>query len=102
MKLLTKELENKFKKIWIQDWKWEKAIVIAKFFMPYKNWTWYATEYEPETKMFFWLVDWLEVELWYFSLEEFEMLNKSWDFMKKVERDLYWTKKTIWEVKNNL
>jgi len=68
MKLLTKELENRFKKIWRQEWK--DAIIIAKFFTPFSNWTWYATEYDPETKTFFGLVDWFEKELGYFSLQE--------------------------------
>ena len=50
--------------------------------------TWYATEYNPETKQFFGLVDGFELELGYFNLEELENLRGP--FGLPVERDLYW------------
>jgi hypothetical protein len=32
-------------------------MVLAKFFHPFSSWTWYATEYDPEDKIFYGLVD---------------------------------------------
>lgn len=100
MKLLTLALKNRFKKIWDQDWKWNEAIIIAKFFTPCSSFTWYATEFDEESKNFFWLVDsWIEKELWYFSLKEFEDLNKKGNWQTSVERDKYWIEKKISDIK---
>lgn len=49
---MTKELENRFKKVGSQRHN-PDPIVIARYFHPYVYQTWFATEYEPTTKMFF-------------------------------------------------
>ena len=99
MKLLTSATKKRFNSVWSQDWQWYNAIIIAKFFTPFSSFTWYATEYNEETWEFFWLVDWwYEKELWYFTLSEFEELNNSGNWNVKVERDIYWNEKTIWEI----
>ena len=98
MKLLTKELEQRFSKIGSQDALDENAIVVAKFFTPSSNWTWYATEYDPESGNFFGLVDGFEVELGYFALAELESVVGPLGL--GIERDLYWTEMTIAEVRN--
>jgi hypothetical protein len=73
MKLLTKELLRQFpaldatEKVPVGEKK-----VIAKFFHPCSNWTWYAFEYDPKTGTFFGLVDGFEKELGYFTLAELE------------------------------
>ena len=72
MKLLTKELEQRFAQLGRQDY--DHAIVVAKFFTPDSTWVWYATEYDPETRDFFGLVKGFEIELGYFSLSEFHLL----------------------------
>ena len=86
MKLLTKELLEMFEKTGHQEGK--EAKIIAKFFDPTGSWTWYATEYDPEEKMFFGLVKGFEDELGYFSLEELESVKGP--FGLGIERDLYY------------
>ena len=97
MKLTTKVLEKRFAKIGSQDEKGDNAIVIAKFFTPFSNWTCQATEYDPNTGLFFGLVDGFEVELGYFSLAEFESMNKG--PVPKIERDRWFDECTIADVR---
>ena len=86
MKLLTKEIEEQFKKIGSQENIKDPQIVV-KFFDPTGSWTWYATEYDQDTKTFFGLVDGSEKELGYFSLEELESVKGA--FGLGIERDRY-------------
>lgn len=87
MKLLTKELEKQFpghketEEIPIPE-----KIVIAKYFHPMSNWTWYAVEYDPVDRIFFGLVDGFEKEWGYFSLTE---LEETVVHGLGIERDLY-------------
>lgn len=74
MKLLTQELIKRFEQVGSQEWNHD-PLVIAKFFHPYSSWTWYATEYDPENKMFFGIVVWVETEFGDFSLEELESIK---------------------------
>tara|TARA_Y100000389_G_scaffold175063_1_gene185537 strand:- start:951 stop:1265 length:315 start_codon:yes stop_codon:yes gene_type:complete len=95
MKLVTKELENKFPEIY-ETQRQEDPIVQAKYFCPWNNWTWYATEFDKEEGIFFGLVAGAEIELGYFDLESFEIVTGP--FGMKVERDLYWTPTALSEV----
>jgi len=52
MKLMTKGLEKRFKKVGSQE-NVKEPICIAKFFNPCRSGTWFATEYDPESKIFF-------------------------------------------------
>ena len=88
MKLLTKELEKKL----IQEAKKEnkdlyQAVAHVKFFDPTGSWTWYASEYDPDTKMFYGLVDGHEKEFGYFSFDELLQLRLPMGL--KIEGDLY-------------
>lgn len=99
MKLLTKELETRFKAVGSQQ-ESEDPTVIAKFFSPVGAATWLATEYEPETKTFFGFAGLFglktpEAEWGYFSLEELESLTLPMGL--KVERDLYTSEKKLSE-----
>ena len=85
MKLLTKELLEKFKKTWKQEW--DNPLVICKFFNPTWVGTWFATEFNEEEWIFFWFVDLLEKEWWYFSLSELQ--NYKWRFWLGIEREIY-------------
>ena len=67
--------------------------VPVRYFTPWSNWTWYAIEYDPVTRMFFGLVDGTEVELGYFSLDELEEVNGP--FGLYIERDRCWEGKTL-------
>ena len=85
MKLLTKENLKNLPALGSTDGMGKEAIVQVKFFTPWAGWTWYATEYDPETRTFFGLVDGFEKELGYFNLDELESINGP--FGLKIERD---------------
>jgi hypothetical protein len=95
MKLMTKELASKIPALGAQDSLGDKAIVHAKFFTAWSNWTWLVLEYDPLERMCFGLVKGLEDELGYFSLDEIEALKGPGGM--RVERDLYFTPKTLGE-----
>lgn len=75
----------------------ENAVVHVKFFTPDSNWTWYATEYDPEERIFFGLVVGHETELGYFSLDELK--SACGPLGLAIERDIHWKPKTIAEVR---
>jgi hypothetical protein len=88
MKLLTKEIENKFAQVGRQD-NVEDPIVIAKFFNPTGIGTWFATEYDPQERMFFGYVSLFNDynnEFGSFSLEELESFRGQ--FGLGMERDI--------------
>jgi hypothetical protein len=100
MKLLTKALEKRFDRIGRQESAGENAIVIAKFFTPDSNWSWFATEYDPVDRIFFGLVQGLETEYGYFSRDELEGVRGPMGL--PIERDKYWSEKTVGEVRELL
>ena len=96
MQLLTKELLNRFEKVGRQEDS-KDPIVIAKFFNPAGAGTWYATEYDPESKEFFGYVsifgDWND-EWGLFALAELEnyeansvLVMTGFVFEKRGQRD---------------
>lgn len=89
MKLLTKAIETKLPPLYANDGLGYEAIAHVKFFTPDSSWTWYATEYDPNERLFFGLVDGIEKELGYFSLDELESIRGALGL--KVERDRYFT-----------
>ena len=101
MQLMTQALERRFAELGRQEGKGDDAVVVAKFFHPMSQWTWFATEFDPEERMFFGLVIGLETEMGYFSLDELEGLTAQepgilgW----KVERDLYFQECTLGQIK---
>ena len=92
MKLLTKEIEKKLPKLYSTDEQGNNAKVVVKFFHSRSNWTWYATEYDPDTRTFFGYVDGLEGELGYFNLDELSEVKDSCGL--GIERDMYWDSNT--------
>lgn len=88
MKLMTKELEEMIPPFYsAEDVALEDKIVYAKFFLPDAQWTWYALEYDKESNSIFALVDGLDIELGYVSIEELEQVRGHMGL--HVERDLY-------------
>jgi len=85
MQLLTKEILKNLPALGTTDGQGDQAVVRVKFFTPWAGWTWYATEYDPETRTFFGLVDGHEKELGYFNLDELEEVKGP--FGLKIERD---------------
>lgn len=102
MKFLTKEILTRFETLGRQEEKGEQAIVVAKFFCPWNNWTWYATEYEPDEPgtddgNFFGLVVGFETELGYFNRKELESVKGPMGL--RIERDLHWHEQTVEQVR---
>jgi len=93
MKLMTKELESRFEMVGSQE-DIKDPLVIAKYFNPTGAGTWYATEYNPEERLFFGYVsifgDWND-EWGYFSLDELEGFKGQ--FGLGIERDLFFVEK---------
>lgn len=93
MKLITKELKERFEMVGSQE-DIKDPLVIAKYFNPTGAGTWYATEYNPEERLFFGYVsifgDWND-EWGYFSLDELEGFKGQ--FGLGIERDLFFVEK---------
>lgn len=86
MKLMTKEIERKAPALYSTEKETDPRIV-AKYFTPWTNWTWYMTEYDPVERLAFGLVEGFEKELGYFSLAELESVKGP--FGLGIERDLH-------------
>ena len=91
MKLLTKEIEKKLPKLNSQDGN-PDARVYVKFFSPLHRWTWFATEYDPDHRLFYGYV-WSGIdpsfdEACYFSLDELQAVRLP--FGLGIERDIHW------------
>ncbi len=72
MALLSKEAAEQLPGLYANEELGLAAQALVKFFTPDSNWTWYASEYDPENRIFFGYVIGFEDELGYFSLEELE------------------------------
>ena len=90
-KFITKANLDLFKKYPLASQeKVENPLVIVKFFCPWNQWTWYATEAEIQEDgdiMFFGLVRGHEVELGYFTLAELQSVTHRSGL--KIERDMH-------------
>jgi hypothetical protein len=95
MKLMTDELEASLPPLYSQESLGAAAVARAKFFTPWTSWTWCATEYDPADRLFFGLVEGLETEWGYFSLDELEQVRGPGGL--RVERDLHFTPKPVAE-----
>jgi len=80
----------------------EDPTVWLKLFCPYSNWTWYATEYDPETGIFFGLVHGFEEELGSFSFHELAeaQFNAFGCMVPAVERDCHWRPRPLSECRS--
>ena len=102
MKLITKELEKRFARIGDQS-EVADPIVVARFFNPCGAGTWLATEYNPETRIFFGFVSIFgdhNDEWGSFSLAELESLKVGPGGLLGIERDRYFTERRFSEVRN--
>ena len=81
MKLLTKALEKKLPALHSATGK-----AFVKWFTPDANWSWYVMEYDPKTGECFGLVDGLEKEFGYFTLNQVQEVRGKLGL--PVERDL--------------
>ena len=87
MKLITKQLEKRFRELGQQDI--PDPVIVAKFFNPTGAGTWHTISYEPETRIAFGYVTGLGFdELGYYSIDELESI-KCPPFGLSIERDLH-------------
>jgi len=101
MKLLTKAIEKNLPALYANEKKHPRDIKVPlKMFSPWGSWTWYATEYDPETKTFFGWVDSEFPELGYFNLDELESVSGPYGL--KIERDMHWNPNNTLEYVMNL
>lgn len=96
--LMTKEIEKRIPRLYAtEEIENEDKVVHVKYFSPVNGWTWYGVEYDPEEKLFFGLVEGYEREWGYFSLEEFEEMNRQ-SLFPVILRDSHFEPKTIKEL----
>jgi hypothetical protein len=91
--LLPPEIAAKLPRLYSQEEKGEDAIAHLKLFTPWTSWTWWASEYDPEDRLFFGVVEGHEREYGYFSLDELEALRGPGGL--RIERDLHWQPKAL-------
>ena len=98
MKLMTKKLLERFTQVGSQAEE-RDPLIIAKYFNPCGAGTWYATEYDPKTRIFFGYVsifgDWND-EWGSFALDELQSYKGPLGI--GIERDLYFQPKTLGEL----
>lgn len=94
MKLLTQEIRRQLPPLYSGE-KNKDPVVQVKYFTPWTNWTWYATEYDGND-IFFGVVDGLFVEWGYFSLNELEGIRGPCGL--RIERDLYFKPRPVSQI----
>lgn len=96
MELLPEEVRRAFPRVGTLDAQRPEQIpIIAKFFTPDSNWTWWAWEFDG-TDLLFGLVSGLEIEYGYFSLSELESVRGPLGL--PIERDLHFENRTLADV----
>lgn len=108
MMMLTKANREALPPLYSQDGKGDEAIVFVKFFCPWNQWTWFATEGEPVldedgTEIEFRFFGWVfgdYPELGYFHLGEIS--QPVGPFGLKIERDRHFQPQTLREVKKHV
>lgn len=96
--LLTAELRKQLPALYSQE-NVKDPLAVVKFFTPYSNWTWYATEFDGDDT-FFGFVQGFESELGYFSLRELESVTVNIGVeVPAVERDINWKPRPLSEVR---
>jgi hypothetical protein len=97
MDLLPAEVRERLPKLYAQE-KNRDPVVHVKYFTPDSNWTWYATEGQPEDDdfLFFGYVIGFEREWGYFTLNEMKAARGPLGL--PIERDLYFEPAPLSEV----
>ena len=104
MKLITKAIANKMPNLYETDGQGDKAIIQAKLFTPDSSFTWYILEMDQESGDCFGLVtsnlNYNQPEYGYFNINELKTVKGKLGL--PVERDLWFGKKTVGEMKKDL
>ena len=77
----------------------DELVPLAKLFAITSDWTWYVLEWDADTGECFGLIQGLEQEMGYFSLDELSRLVVRGTTAPVVERDKFWRPETIGEIK---
>jgi hypothetical protein len=93
--LLDEESREKLPALYSNEEEGLDAVAQVKFFTPDAGWTWYASEFDGDD-ILFGLVDGLELELGYFSLEELKSVKGPMGL--PIERDMHYKPKTLKEL----
>lgn len=99
--LMTQEQANQIPALYAQDGKGMNAIAYIKFFTPWSNWTWYATEYSLRDRTFFgYVISPMEPagELGYFTVDELQSIRHP-QLGLTVERDIHFRPTPLKELK---
>jgi hypothetical protein len=108
MMMLTQANREALPPIYTQDGKGEDAIVFVKFFCPWSQWSWFATEGEPrldedgnevDYEFFGWVFGTFP-ELGYWTLSQLTEVNGPMGL--KIERDRHFKPQTLREVKEHV
>ena len=100
MKLMTKQIEALAQKQFPMGSDFSQKIV-AKFFDPTSNWTWYIMNQDPNDTDYLWgIVDGYDVEMGSISLSELK--SSRGKFGLGIERDLHFPEMTAQEVWDKL
>ena len=101
MKLITKAISNKMPNLYETDGQGDKAKIQAKLFTPDSSFTWYILEMDLESGDCFGMVtsnlNYNELEYGYFNLNEIKTVRGQLGL--PVERDQYFGRKTVGELK---
>lgn len=101
MKLITKTIEKNIPKLYAdEEIPLKDKIIYAHYMAPLLNFDWFVYEYDHETKTFFGFANLNNeefAELGYFTLQEFEEINKEHGF-NLIERDVSFTTGTTEEI----
>lgn len=101
MKLVTKELQERFNQLGSQEDS-RDPVIIAHYFHPFSNFDWYITEYDQENEVFFGYASLFKDEMmdeWgYICKKELEEAT----FILPVERDLNWQECRFSEIEKKL
>jgi hypothetical protein len=95
MELMTQAILAAIPPLYAQENLGEQAIEHGKIFTPDSNWTWYASEFDPQEGRFFGLVVGAVTEMGYFLLEELE--SSQGPLGISIERDLHFVPKPVAE-----
>jgi hypothetical protein len=87
MKLITQQIRKCLPPLFSQEG--DEAVAYVKFFDPFSQWTWYATEFDGKNE-FFGVVVGHEREYGSFFLSELESICHR-DGKPRIERDLHFT-----------
>lgn len=94
MELLTEQLRKQLPPLYATENE-KNPTIYVKFFTPWSNWTWYATEFDGQDT-FFGIVNGFEWEWGYFSLSELESVRGPAGL--GIERDLYFAPQPVSQV----